>query len=136
MGRPFRTCISPALADAVCGSRFGKLCRGIRRNGQAGTFSDLPDPYQCLYSQGGLLLFIQQSFMEPVLRAAVLFLFSVPNTAGKALQTTALCVSCYGDSGRCRHVPDTTGRNKRILVCQSDNPFPGFHTRYVAVPAI
>lgn len=74
--------------------------------------------------------------MEPVLRAAVLFLFSVPNTAGKALQTTTLCVSCYGDSGRCRHVPDTTGRNKRILVCQSDNPFPGFHTRYVAVPAI
>lgn len=64
--------------------------------------------------------------MEPVLRAAVLFLFSLPRSAGKKLQAPALCISRHGGGSRCRHVPDSAEEIKGYWYVNPIARFPDF----------
>ena len=76
LGGTHSPCLSSALADVVHCRNFGRLCGCIGGLGLVQAFSCFLDIDPCLYTWSWLLFFFQQSFVDLMLRAAVLHLLS------------------------------------------------------------
>lgn len=132
-----RICIPATLADTFYSRHPGRqLCHRVRRLRLGRTLPDFINPHKCVYTQGGFLLLIQQSLMEPVLRTAILFLLPVSHAAGHKAQTPASCIPRNGYNRYHRNVSDSTGSYQRILVRQSGHPLPRLHCWHAAVSAV